>query len=126
MKPLKTPNPGAKRLNELLGSGRNTNVTVAGTTNSQATNVTVNGLSAEIYGDATFAHTNVGLVDGYNTFTAVAHDSYGRSSTDISISYKTGKRAAFFKLPAQGFSLEDFFATVALYSRLSARSFIPP
>jgi RHS repeat-associated protein len=61
-------------LNELASSGRNTNMTVAGTTTSLATNVTVNSLAAQLYADSTFARTNVGLVDGYNTFTAVAHD----------------------------------------------------
>jgi YD repeat-containing protein len=74
-------------LNELTASGRNTNMTVAGTTTSLATNVTVNGLSAAIYSDATFARTNVGLVDGNNTLTAVAHDTYGRSDTSTSICY---------------------------------------
>src|SRR5207237_1756165 len=52
-----------------------------GATTSVATNVTVNGLSAALYSDFTFARTNVGLVDGNNTFTAVAHDSYGRSDS---------------------------------------------
>jgi RHS repeat-associated protein len=77
----------ANVLNELTTVFRNTNMTVAGTTTSAATNVTVNGLSAAIYADATFARTNLGLVDGNNTFTAVARDSYGRVDTDTSTCY---------------------------------------
>src|SRR5260221_10647549 len=62
-------------------------MTVAGTTTSTATNVTVNTLSADIYGDNTFARTNVSLANGNNTFTAIAKDAYGRSDTNSSTSY---------------------------------------
>jgi len=37
--------------------------------------------------DNTFARTNVGLVDGTNSFTAVASDSYGRTDSNTSISH---------------------------------------
>lgn len=80
-------NFGVNSLNELTGSSRNANMTAVGTTTSPATNVTVNSLVAQLYSDSTFARTNVGLVNGYNTFTAVARDSYGRSSADTSICY---------------------------------------
>ena len=45
------------------------------------TNATVNYLEAILYRDATFARTNLNLVDGNNPFTAVARDSYGREDT---------------------------------------------
>jgi RHS repeat-associated protein len=70
-------------LNELSTLSRSTNMTVAGTTTSVATNVTVNGLTASIYADATFARTKMGLVNGTNTFTAIAGDSHGRQDTNV-------------------------------------------
>jgi RHS repeat-associated protein len=45
------------------------------------TNVTVNALSAAIYGDVTFASTNQPWVSGNNTFTAIAKNVYGRQDT---------------------------------------------
>jgi len=51
-------------------------------TTSPATNVTVNSTSALLYGDSTFALTNVSLTSGDNTFTAIAQDSYGRTDTN--------------------------------------------
>jgi len=78
----------ANTVNELSTVSRNTNMTVAGTTTSAAGSVTVNGISAIRYtNDNTFARTNVGLVDGTNTFTAVAGDSLGRDSSDTSTLY---------------------------------------
>jgi hypothetical protein len=68
-------------LNELTAVTRSGTLTVAGTTTSQATNVTVNTLLATLYGDFTFAKDGFTLVDGNNTFTAVAQDSYGRADT---------------------------------------------
>ena len=50
-----------------------------GTTSSQATNVSVNGTNALLYGDATFASTNMPLTTSY---TAIAKDIYGRISTN--------------------------------------------
>ena len=52
-----------------------------------ATNVTVNALNAIVYGDNTFARTNVSLTDGTNTFTAIAKDSYGRVDTNVVTAY---------------------------------------
>jgi RHS repeat-associated protein len=74
-------------LNELTTAGRNGTLTVAGTTTSPATNVTVNGLIANLYADATFARQGFSLADGTNTFTAVAKDSSGRVDTNTSICY---------------------------------------
>src|SRR5439155_12545367 len=57
-------------LNELTTVARSGRLTVAGTTTSSATNVTVNTSNAFRYADSTFASTNHSLVDGTNTFTA--------------------------------------------------------
>ncbi len=78
---------GVNNLNELTNTAVNGAIPlVAGSTTSLATNVTVNGVAAMVYGDATFATTNVMLTNGWNTLTAVAHDSYGRvSSSSIQV-----------------------------------------
>ena len=66
-------------MNQLTSVVRtNTSATVAGTTTSPATNVTVNMLLAVRYADRTFATTNVTLLNGNNTFTAIAKDNLGR------------------------------------------------
>ena len=49
--------------------------------------MTVNGQTAALYSDATFAATNFTVVNGTNTFTAIAQDSYGRWTTNASVSY---------------------------------------
>ena len=69
-------------LNELSTVTRSTaNLTVAGTTTSIATNVKVNGSAANLYADSTFALGGFAVINGNNTFTAVAMDSYGRQDT---------------------------------------------
>jgi RHS repeat-associated protein len=69
-------------LNQLTSAGRSGTLTVAGTTSSTATNVTVNGLASSLYSDATFAKAGLALADGTNAFTAVARDTYGRTDTN--------------------------------------------
>jgi len=64
-------------LNELTTNTNGGTLTVVGTTTSPATSVTVNGGSATLYGDATFAAAGLPLT---TTYTAAAHDSYGRHS----------------------------------------------
>jgi hypothetical protein len=49
---------------------------------ASATSVTVNGAAASRYSDATFAAAGLGLVNGTNTFTAVASDAFGRRDTN--------------------------------------------
>ena len=66
-------------VNELTTGTNGGRLTVMGTTTSQATNVTVNGTNALLYGDATFAATNMPLT---TTYTAIAQDSYGRINTN--------------------------------------------
>jgi RHS repeat-associated protein len=73
---------GVNNLNELTSIGRSGTLTVAGTTTSAATNVTVNTSNAVLYVDNTFASTNQTLTLGTNTFTAIAKDSYGRVDTN--------------------------------------------
>jgi YD repeat-containing protein len=74
-------------LNELTTAANAGTLTVAGTTTSQATNVTVNGLAASLYGDYTFAKDGFTVTNGNNSFTAIAKDHYGRSDTNVSTSY---------------------------------------
>jgi len=74
-------------LNELTNVTRSGTLTVAGGTSATATSVTVadNGnsaMGATLYADNMFARTNVTLLNGNNTFTAVAQDSYGRKDTN--------------------------------------------
>src|SRR6185503_13035347 len=69
-------------LNQLATCTRSNTLTVAGTTTSSATNVTVNSATASRYADNTFAKDGFSLLNGSNTFTAIAQDSYGRTDTD--------------------------------------------
>ena len=74
-------------LNELTTVTNGGKLTVAGTTTTPATSVTVNTSNAVRYADSTFAATNMPLINGTNTFTAIGQDSYGHSSTNVSICY---------------------------------------
>ncbi len=69
-------------LNELTTDTNSGALTVAGSTTSLATNVTVNTSNAALYADATFASTNQPWTSGANTYTAIAHDVYNRWSTN--------------------------------------------
>ena len=71
-------------LNELTTTTNGRSLTVAGATTSVATNVTVNSVTAALYGDATFAQGGFTIANGNNIFTAIAKDSYGRLATNIS------------------------------------------
>jgi RHS repeat-associated protein len=68
-------------LNELTIVTNNGTLTVAGTTTVPATNVTVNGLTANRYADATFALGGFTRTNGNNSFTAIGWDYVGNSST---------------------------------------------
>jgi YD repeat-containing protein len=58
--------------NELTGIIRNSKFTIAGELNSAPDSLTINGQTADIYGDLTFATPGgVDIVNGTNTFTAV-------------------------------------------------------
>ena len=73
--------------NELTTGTRSGTLTVAGTTSSNATSVTVNRLTATRYGDYTFAKSGFSLADGNNTFTAVAQDALSRSDSVTNTAY---------------------------------------
>ncbi len=66
-------------LNELTANTNGGKLTVMGTSTSPATSVAVNGTNALLYGDATFAATNMPLT---TTYTATASDSLGRHATN--------------------------------------------
>ncbi|MGH7971560.1 MAG: RHS repeat-associated core domain-containing protein, partial [Limisphaerales bacterium] len=68
--------------NELTGVTRTGNLTVSGATPTPAT-VTVNGQTALTYGDMTFAVTNFVLTNGLNTYTTIAHNTYGTNNTNV-------------------------------------------
>jgi len=74
-------------LNELSNVTRSGTMTVAGTTSSSATNVTVNTSNAFLYVDNTFASSNQALANGSNTFAAIGKDTYGRIDTNTSVAY---------------------------------------
>jgi RHS repeat-associated protein len=78
---------GVDNVNQLTTVGRSGTLTVAGGTTAAATSVTVkdntnSAVAATLYADKTFARSGVSLLDGTNTFTAVATDSYGRGDTN--------------------------------------------
>jgi len=74
-------------LNQIANGTRGGRFTVAGTTTSPATNVTVNTSNSVLYLDYTFASTNHSLSDGTNTFTAIGKDNLGRVDTNTSVVY---------------------------------------
>jgi RHS repeat-associated protein len=80
-------NFAVNNLNELTTLTRSGTLTVAGITTSAATNVTVNTSNAVQYADFTFAATNFALVDGTNTFTAIAKDILGIVATNMVSAY---------------------------------------
>jgi RHS repeat-associated protein len=75
-------NFNVNNLNELATETNGGPLTVAGTTTTPATSVTVNTSNAVRYADATFASTNQTWTSGTNTYTAIGQDSYGRASTN--------------------------------------------
>ena len=69
--------------NELTNVSRAGTFTLSGATPAPSSSVTVNGQSAQTYGDFTFAQTNLALVNGQNNFTNVAQNVYGLKVTNI-------------------------------------------
>jgi RHS repeat-associated protein len=71
------------QLNQLGSVTRNTTFTLTGALPGPANSVTVNGSTAQVYGDFTFANTNnTTLANGNNTFTVVAENVYSTSVTN--------------------------------------------
>jgi RHS repeat-associated protein len=69
-------------LNELGTITRSGTLTVAGTTTTNATSVTVNGVAASHYNDATFALGGFPLPSPSTNYTAGAQDALGRTDTN--------------------------------------------
>ena len=69
-------------LNELTTATNHGTLTVAGTTTVPATNVTVNGLAANHYADASFALGGFTVTNGVNGYTAIGWDAFGNVSTN--------------------------------------------
>ena len=70
-------------LNQLTNVTRTGTLTISGNTPAPATNVTVNGIIAQRYGDFTFACTNVAITNnGLNTFVVVARNAWGTNTTN--------------------------------------------
>lgn len=83
--------------NQIASVSRNTstnNLTVVGTTTTNAASVTVNGKAASRYADATFAADGFGASGSSQVFTAIASDASGRSDTN-SISVVLPSMASF-------------------------------
>jgi RHS repeat-associated protein len=72
----------ADAANELTNVTRGGTFTLSGATPAPVTNITVNGNTAQTYGDFTFASTNNSLVNGSNTFTIIAQNMYGVAATN--------------------------------------------
>ena len=67
---------------EISNVSRSGTLTLSGATPVPATSVTVNGQTAQTYGDFTFAQTNLSLVNGNNSFTNIAQNIYGSTLTN--------------------------------------------
>ncbi len=78
-------------VNELTVNSNTGALTVTGTTTPRATGVTVNGASAALYADATFAATNLPLT---TTYTAIASDGSSHSASN-SVTVSIATNAAF-------------------------------
>ncbi len=74
-------------LNELSTITHSGTLTVEGTSSSTATNVTINGSSAVLYQDSTFALGGFTPADGNNTYSAIGKDSLGRQDTNSITAY---------------------------------------
>jgi RHS repeat-associated protein len=69
----------ANQLNSVTRTGT---FTLSGAMAAPATNITVNGQSAQIYGDFTFAATNNVLANGNNPYVIIAQNLYGATTTN--------------------------------------------
>ena len=69
-------------LNQIDNVTRTGPLTVTGATPVPATNVTINGVGAQTYGDFTFAGGSNTLANGANIFTIIAQNPYGVAATN--------------------------------------------
>jgi RHS repeat-associated protein len=77
-------------LNELSNITHSGTLTVAGTTTTNSTSVSVNNVSATRYNDATFALGGFPIPSGTTNYTAGAQDALGRTDTNtITVNFPT-------------------------------------
>jgi len=69
--------------NQLNTVARTGTLTLSGATPAPAASITVNGQPAQLYGDDTYAATNLSLVNGANSFTNVGQNLYGVRPTNL-------------------------------------------
>jgi RHS repeat-associated protein len=87
----------ADAANRLTSFRRPDTLTVAGFATNLAVSVTVNGVAAALTTNGDFVATGVPVVDGTNTFTAIAEDSYFRQATNV---------VSLYLPPTQNFSAD--------------------
>jgi RHS repeat-associated protein len=68
--------------NQLTGLARNGSLTVEGNTLAGVTSLMVNGQTAQVYGDFTFAQSGNALYSGVNMFTNIAQNVAGKTVTN--------------------------------------------
>jgi RHS repeat-associated protein len=69
-------------------------LSVSGSTTTPATNVTINGQTANLYVDNSFAD-NLYVTNGVNTFTAIATNVFGTTSTNTSVANVITNNSAY-------------------------------
>ncbi|HTB84466.1 MAG TPA: RHS repeat-associated core domain-containing protein [Candidatus Sulfotelmatobacter sp.] len=69
--------------NEMTNITRTGTFTLAGATPAPASSLLVNGQAAQLYGDLSFARTNLTLQDGSNTFSSVGVNVYSVRATNL-------------------------------------------
>ncbi len=92
---------GVDSLNQLTTLTRSGTMTVAGSVSTEPASVTVKdnnnaAQAATVYGDNTFVRANVTLLNGTNTFEAVAQDSYGRVDTNTVITWLPASATCYY------------------------------
>jgi len=69
--------------NQLNSVARTGTLTLSGATPAPAASITVNGQPAQLYGDDTYAATNLSLANGANSFTNIGLNLYGVRTTNL-------------------------------------------
>ncbi|HYG36840.1 MAG TPA: RHS repeat-associated core domain-containing protein [Clostridia bacterium] len=105
---------GVNSLNQLTTVARTGTLTVAGTTTTNASSVTVNGWPASLYKDSTFALGGFSLPNVATNFTAIGQDALGRKDTNSisvnlppSVSYQYDLNGNLTSDGTRGFEYDD-------------------
>jgi RHS repeat-associated protein len=96
---------GYDSANQISGVSNGGTLTVSGVASGSPTNVTVNGLTAQLYGDGAFARAGIALTGGSQTFTAIGQDGIGRKHTNAIVS--GGPSSVTFSYDGNGNMLGD-------------------